>query len=140
VVPFEERVFMQVLVNADHTVNASESVTERVDSIVTDAVERFSNRITRIEVHLSDTNADKHGAADKRCTMEARVGGLAPIVVHHEAASMHDAIDGAADKLERALEHALSRLEDLPGPAPRDEEIASTELLDDLERNRRGKH
>jgi len=131
---------MQVLVNADHTVKASESVTERVDSIVTDAVERFANRITRIEVHLSDTNADKHGAADKRCTMEARVGGLAPIVVHHEAPSMHDAIDGAADKLERALEHALSRLEDLPGPAPRDEEIASTELLDDLERNRHGKH
>jgi len=131
---------MQVLVNSDHTIHASESVTERVDSIVTGAVDRFASRITRIEVHLTDTNADKHGAADKRCTMEARVAGLAPVVVRHAASSMHDAIDEAADKLERALEHALRRLEDLPGPAPRDEEVASTELLDDLERNRRGKH
>lgn len=131
---------MQVLVNSDHTINASESVTERVDSIVSGAVDRFATRITRIEVHLSDMNADKHGAADKRCTMEARVGGMAPIVVHHDAPTLVDAIDAAADKLERALEHAFGRLEDLPGPAPRDEEVASTELLDDLERNRRGKH
>jgi ribosome-associated translation inhibitor RaiA len=119
---------MQVLVNSDHHIKGSEPVTARVESIVADAVERFADRITRVEVHLSDVNGDKHGDRDKRCMMEARVGGLAPIVVTHEAPTLREAIDGAAEKLERALERALGRLEDTEGPRPRDSEIADTDF------------
>jgi ribosome-associated translation inhibitor RaiA len=119
---------MQVLVNSDHNIHGTESVTARVESIVADAVDRFTDRITRIEVHLNDENGDKHGDRDKRCVMEARVAGLAPIVVRHQAPTLREAIDGAAEKLERALEHALGRLEDLPGPSPRDSDIASTDF------------
>jgi ribosome-associated translation inhibitor RaiA len=122
---------MQVLVNTDHNIQGSEPVTERVESIVTDAVDRFAERITRVEVHLSDLNADKHGERDKRCVMEARVGGMAPVVVHHEAPTIREAIDGAADKLERALEHAIGRRADTDGPRPRDSEIASTDFSSD---------
>lgn len=119
---------MQVLVNSDHNIQGSESVTDRVESIVADAVDRFAERITRVEVHLSDVNADKGGERDKRCVMEARLGGMAPIVVHHQAPTMREAIDGAADKLERALEHAIGRLAETAGPRPRDSEIASTDF------------
>jgi len=119
---------MQVLVNSDHTIQGSESMTDRVESIVGGAVGRFAERITRIEVHLSDVNSDKHGDRDKRCVMEARLGGMAPIVVHHQASTLREAIDGAADKLERALEHAIGRLADTDGPRPRDSEIASTDF------------
>lgn len=119
---------MQVLVNSDHHIQGSEPVTARVESIVADAVDRFAERITRVEVHLNDVNADKGGDRDKRCMMEARVGGLAPIVVSHRAATLREAIDGAADKLERALEHALGRLDELEGRSPRDSEIAGTDL------------
>jgi ribosome-associated translation inhibitor RaiA len=125
---------MQILTNSDHTITGSESISERVESIVTDAVSRFADRITRVEVHLNDVNADKRGDRDKRCMMEARLGGLAPIAVTHQAATLLEAIEGAADKLERALEHALGRLEDAAGPAPREEEIASPELLQEVER------
>ena len=124
---------MQVIVNSDHTISGSEAVSERVESIVVDSIDRFADRITRVEVHLSDVNGDKHGERDKRCVMEARLGGLAPIAVSHAASTVLDAIDGAADKLERALEHAVGRREDARGPAPREEEIASTDLLDELE-------
>jgi ribosome-associated translation inhibitor RaiA len=119
---------MQVLVNSDHHIQSSEPVTARVESIVIDAVDRFADRITRVEVHLSDANGDKGGERDKRCMLEARVGGIAPIVVHHEAPTLREAIDGAADKLERALENAFGRLADSDGPRPRDEEIASTDF------------
>jgi len=119
---------MQVLVNSDHNIHGSEPVAARVESIVTDAVDRFADRITRVEVHLSDENADKHGDNDKRCVMEARIAGMAPVVVHHQASTVRDAIDGAAAKLERALEHALGRRAELDGPSPREDEIASTDF------------
>jgi ribosome-associated translation inhibitor RaiA len=119
---------MQILVNSDHNIHGTEDVTARVESIVADAVDRFADRITRVEVHLNDVNGDKHGERDKRCMLEARLGGLAPVVVHHEASTLREAIDGAAEKLERALEHALGRLKDLPGPRPRDSDVASTDF------------
>jgi ribosome-associated translation inhibitor RaiA len=132
---------MQVLVNSDHHIKGSESVSERVESIVTAAVDRFGDRITRVEVHLNDVNGAKRGDRDKRCMMEARLGGLAPVAVADHAGTLLEAIEGAADKLERAIEHALGRREALPGKAPRENEIASTELLEDVEnRDRPRRH
>jgi ribosome-associated translation inhibitor RaiA len=125
---------MQVLVNSDHHIKGSESVTERVESIVTAAIDRFADRITRVEVHLNDVNGAKRGENDKRCMMEARPGGLSPIAVTDQAPTLLEAIEGAADKLEHALEHTLGRAQDTPGRAPRESEIADTDLLEDLER------
>lgn len=124
---------MQVLVNSDHHITGSESVAERVDAVVRAAVDRFEGRITRVEVHLNDVNGPKHGDDEKRCMMEARVGGVRPIAVTHQAATLVEAIDKAAEKLERALEHTLARLAATAGPAPREAEIASIEDLQALE-------
>ena len=121
---------MQILVNSDHHIKSDEAVSERVASIVTDSVDRFAERITRVDVHLKDLNGPKHGSADKRCTIEAHVSGIANVAVSHEAPTLREAIDGAADKLERALEHTVGRREATNGPAPRESEIASPELLD----------
>jgi ribosome-associated translation inhibitor RaiA len=43
---------------------------------------------------------------------EARVAGLKNIAVKHHAESLHLAIEGAADKLTKALESALGKLQD----------------------------
>src|SRR5436305_9349715 len=102
---------MQVLVNSGHHIRGSGSVSQRVEAIVFASVDRFADRLTRVEVHLNDVNGAKHGEQDKRCMMEARVAGLAPIAVTNHAASLVDAIEGAGRKLERALEHAFGRLE-----------------------------
>jgi ribosome-associated translation inhibitor RaiA len=103
---------MQILVNSNHTVSGSESVTARVEAMVSGSVDRFADRITRIEVHLHDENADKGGERDKRCMIEARLGGLKPIAVTNTAPTLAEAIEGAAEKLERALEHTLGKLDD----------------------------
>jgi len=129
---------MQILVNSNHTVTGTEALIERVEGIVEDAVAHFADRITRIEVHLSDVNGEKHGAIDKRCMLEARLSGLKPIAVSHQAASMSDALHGAAEKLERALGHAVERRSETAGHEPREADIATVELLERLEHEERG--
>ena len=129
---------MQVLVNSDRHVVAGADLTERVQGVVEGRLNRFEGRITRVEVHLSDLNGSRLGDRDTRktlrCTMEARIGGLKPIAVSHEAPTLTEAIHLAADKLERAIEHSLGRLEDGIGRTPPESQVVSIEALRELER------
>jgi ribosome-associated translation inhibitor RaiA len=102
---------MQIQINSDHHISASPELAARIQAIVRDSLERYSDRITRVEVHLNDLNSVKGGSQDKRCLMEARVAGFGPIDVNHEAPSLDLAIDGAMEKLERAISHRLGKIE-----------------------------
>jgi ribosomal subunit interface protein len=102
---------MQIQINSDHHISASPAVAARIQELVRGTLERYSDRITRVEVHLNDLNSVKGGNNDKRCLMEARVAGFGPVDVNHEAESLELAIDGAMEKLERAIEHRLGRIE-----------------------------
>ena len=125
---------MQVLVNSDHPIVGGEELTERVQGVVEGRLERFEGRITRVEVHLNDLNSLKLGERDKRCMMEARVGGLKPIAVSHEAPTLTEAIHVAADKLERAVARMLGKLEVTAGRRPPEAQVASVAALQELER------
>ena len=103
---------MQVLINTGHNIEGGEAQAARFRGAVESALDRFSDRITRVEVHLSDENGQKHGADDKRCVIEARLEGHQPLAVTHHAADLDQAVDGAADKLTRLIEHTLGRLHD----------------------------
>ena len=103
---------MQIQINTDHTIAGHEALAAQVRSVVESALSRFSDHITRVEVHLSDENGDKSGQNDKRCMMEARLEGHQPIAVTDEAATVDKAVDGAADKLARLIESTLGRLRD----------------------------
>lgn len=103
---------MQIQVNTDRNFKGHESPAESVRATVASALSRFSAHITRVEVHLGDENAGKQGRDDKRCMMEARLEGQAPVAVTHYAATVGQAIDGAANKMVSLLERTLSRLHD----------------------------
>lgn len=103
---------MQIQVNTDHNIEGHEQFASHVRGIVESALNRFSERITRVEVHLSDENGGKGGQADKRCVMEARLEGRQPTAVTHHAATVDQAIDGAADKLVSSIDSTLGRLRD----------------------------
>lgn len=75
-------------------------------------LDRVSDRITRVEVHLSDEHGPKNGQADRRCMIEARLAGRQPTAVTHHAATLDLAVDGAAAKLLSSIEHTLGRLAD----------------------------
>ena len=100
---------MHVQTNTDRNIQASESLAAQVKAVVTSALGRFVDQVTRVEVHLSDENGDKRGADDKRCMMEARLEGRPPTAVTHRAATVEQAMGGAAGKLARSIESALAR-------------------------------
>lgn len=109
---------MQIQINTDRNIQGHESLTAAVHATVEKALKRFSEHITRLEVHVGDENADKRGRNDKRCMMEARLQGHQPVAVTEHAESVGQAIDGAARKLVHALEHTLGRLHDHRAKAP----------------------
>ncbi len=106
---------MQVQVNTDHNIAGHEALAARVRGVVENTLSRFSDQITRVEVHLSDENGAKPGRGDKRCMMEARLEGRQPIAVTHEADTLDQAVDGAAEKLSRAIDSLLGRAHDHRG-------------------------
>ena len=100
-------------IHTDNYIKSSDDLKAQVEAQVASAVERFADRISRVQVHLGDENSDsKGGAADKRCMMEARLEGRPPIAVTHKAPTLEQAMDGAAEKLERSIDSMLGRLRD----------------------------
>ena len=107
---------MQIQVHTDNHTSGSAGLIEKVEAVVEDALGRFGDRITRVEVHLTDENGrQKSGDVDKRCVMEARLAGLQPITVSAEGSDLMQALNGAADKLEKTLQRTLGRLDDPKG-------------------------
>ena len=103
---------MKIQIDTDDNIDGSAEFERQTEVIVQGALGHLTEHVTRVEIHLSDENADKAGGRDKRCMMEARLEGHQPIAVTDEAESMAQAIAGAADKLRRSLDHTLGRLSD----------------------------
>jgi len=104
---------MQILLNSDPNIDGGQQMADHLKQVVTDALARFGDHITRVEAHLSDVNSSaKSGADDIHCTLEARLVGLEAMVVKDHAGNAHQAIDGAVRKLKRAVETALAKQEE----------------------------
>ena len=106
---------MQVQVNTDDHIHGGESLAQWITDESKSRLSRSQDHITRLEVFLSDLDAGKSGANDKRCRIEARVTGRQPVTVTAEADKMANAFIGAADKLARALDTDLGRVKDRHG-------------------------
>lgn len=101
---------MQIQINTDSNIEGDAELVQQIKAVVRNGLDRFSERITRVEVHLSDQDSDKRsGTEDKRCLMEARLAGLQPIAVSDRAATLERAVDGAVEKLTRSLDSELGR-------------------------------
>jgi hypothetical protein len=110
-----QELHMKIQVNTDDNIKGDELLSQRVETEIMSRLGRFSEHITRIEVHLSDENAAKGGANDKRCLIEVRLEGRKPEAVRESAATLEAAYSGAARKLGRLLESSLGRLQHKKG-------------------------
>ena len=106
---------MQIQINTDHNIAGHEALISQVSGVVESALSRLRDHITRVEVHLTDESSHKSSPNDKRCVMEARLEHHQPIAVTHHAATGDQAVEGAADKLARLIEHTVGRRQDQQG-------------------------
>lgn len=94
-----------------HTGKHVDAKSDWFETEVLDSLSRYGEQITRVEVHLSDQNAEKSGADDLRCTIDAHLAGLKTQAVTHSAANVHDAFSGALHKLTRSVETTFAKVE-----------------------------
>jgi len=106
---------MQVQLNTDNRVQGAESLAAWAEKELKDRLARYRDQVSRIEVHLSDVNGERVGGDEKRCLLEARLTGRAPVAVSHSAPKVAEALYGAAEKLVRALDSALGKARDAKG-------------------------
>nr|MDQ3394667.1 HPF/RaiA family ribosome-associated protein [Bacteroidota bacterium] len=100
---------MKVQVNTDKNIDGNVDLFSHVENVVGSSLSQFEDKITRVEAHLSDVNSSKSGGDDKRCVLEARMAGMQPITVTHQAETLDHALYGASDKLKRALDNAVGK-------------------------------
>lgn len=100
---------MKLQFNSDNNLRISDAFRESLTAMIENDLGRFSEHITRIEVHMSDENGKKAGDNDKRCLMEARMEGRQPVAVTNLAGNHEQAVKGASEKMKTALDTIIGR-------------------------------
>ena len=101
---------MTIQFNTDKNLTLHEEFRDKLSDLIIDELNRFSENITRVEVHLADVNGHKNGQNDKRCLLETRIEGRPPIAVTAEEDTYELAVSAALDKLKSSLDTILGRL------------------------------
>ena len=102
---------MTILINTDKNISGNERLESYVNSVISEELSRFSEYITRIEVHFSDENASKDGTNDKRCMIEVRLKNKQPIAVTSVESTTEKALSESLDKLKVSIEKINSKPE-----------------------------
>lgn len=101
---------MTIQINSDNNLTVHEEFRAQLQDQISEELSRYSEHITRLEVHLSDENSHKDALNDKRCIIEARLEGIKPIAVTNIANNHEQAVEGAIEKLKSALDTKFGRL------------------------------
>ena len=102
---FERATIMQVIINSDNQVDLDEDFIQHWQSEISSSLQkRFSDWITRVEVHLTDENSkSKAGIDDIRCLIEARPADRQPVSIEVRGASAEHALSDGIQTLSRRL-------------------------------------
>ena len=95
---------MDIQFNTDSSVEGKQALETYMSETISSALSRYIDKITRIEVHVSDENGDKKAPNDKRCVLEARLKGLDPIAVTGTGDTIQMAVTSAINKIKAALD------------------------------------
>ena len=106
----ESALFIQI--HADNQIDRDNGRDARLEEQIRQRLARFEDRITDVEVHVSDVNGPRGGNTDLRCSMEARLSGIPPVAAVDEGPTIDRCVIGAAKKVVRALDHQLGKLND----------------------------
>jgi len=98
---------VRVLVR-QHKIELTEDVRTRADQSLRFALGRFSPRIERVILRLTDLNGPR-GGVDERCRIEVRLRPSGGLLVEDGDSSPSAAINRAADRAARAVRRRLDR-------------------------------
>ncbi len=101
---------MQIQINTTNEVDGRAALLSHAEDQVRQRLSRFESRLTRIEMHLGDENGARNTAGDKRCVLEARPTGLAPVTVTDHGNTLEAAMGGALKKMVNSLETTFGKL------------------------------
>lgn len=101
---------MQFQLNTDSHIQGDDRLAEIAETIITSSLGHLTNRLTRIEVHLTDVNAAKGGPDDIVCKVEARPEGMQPQTVTHSDANVEAALRGGGKKIRSLLDSEFGKL------------------------------
>ncbi len=102
---------MTIEINADKNLIVQKTFGNNINELLVEELSRFSEQITRVEVHFSDQNGNKSGSHDKKCLLEARLKTIQPLVVTDKSSTYDLALNGAIDKLKTTIESVLGKLQ-----------------------------
>jgi len=103
---------MTIQINTDKNIEGSQLMENYYTERLQEGLKHFSELLTRLEVHVADLNADKGGADDIQCRIEARVRNQDPIMVEARAEDQEAALNGAIDKLQGVMRKVKGKLLD----------------------------
>ena len=101
---------MKIQLNTDKNISGTEKLESYLGTLIRDELSRFSEHITRIEIHLADEMGHKSGDDDIRCILEARLENRKPIAVTSHAHTIEKAMNDSLDKLTSSIEKIYGRL------------------------------
>lgn len=103
---------MKIQFNTDKNITGKESLEAYVAGRISDGLSQFDEKITRIEVHLSDENAHKSGHEDIQCKLEARLEGMQPVTVTGKGGTKEKAVSDSISKMKAVLSTAMGKLKE----------------------------
>lgn len=101
---------MKIQFNTDKNIKGTVELETSVSEKITRELKHYADKVTRVEVHLSDQNAHKAGEDDIQCKLEARIEGKQPILVTSKKDTKEKALDEALDKLKASLNTIISKM------------------------------
>lgn len=103
---------MIIQLNADKNLTIHTEYENQIIEKLSKELHRFTEHITRLEVHLSDENGNKSGIDDKKCVLEAKIEGRPPIAVSSLGQNYDLAINSTIDKLKSSLTTIVGKLKE----------------------------
>lgn len=100
---------MFIQVNTDNQVDGHARLLARLEAMARDRLERFGERITRVEIHVRDLNGPADSPELIRAQVELRPAGRRPLSASDTAGDVESAVTGALDKAATAFDRQIGR-------------------------------
>ena len=103
---------MKIQVNSDSSVEGSDAHDLTVETTIHGALDRYGERLTRVEAHLSSEESTGGKSETRiRCLLEARPTGMDPVVVTGSGDTIERACHDATHKMQSLLDSTFGRID-----------------------------